>query len=87
MLALFILTTFLAIVYSDNCCVPLQWEAMEGLLTGSVDDEGHAAITYVRSSFISIYVVSPQQVLGYSIFQNIRTVQLLQSIPYLVTPQ
>ncbi|XP_060557202.1 uncharacterized protein LOC132717685 [Ruditapes philippinarum] len=38
---------------SKYCCYPDQWEAVEGLMAGSVDDEGHATITngYVTVSY------------------------------------
>ena len=47
MLKLLILTSFVSLTYGNICCVPRQWEATEGLLTGSIDDEGHTAVTYV----------------------------------------
>ena len=47
MLKLLVLTSFVSLTYGNICCVPRQWEATEGLLTGSIDDEGHTAITFV----------------------------------------
>ena len=34
-------------VHSNICCSPVQYETKEGLLTGSVNDMGDAAATYV----------------------------------------
>lgn len=43
----FVIFASLLVSGSANiCCVPNQFEATQGLLTGSVDDEGHTAVTY-----------------------------------------
>lgn len=41
----------LAYGQSKYCCYPDQWEANEGLISGTSDDKGNAAITTVRSLF------------------------------------
>ncbi|KAL4239889.1 hypothetical protein ACF0H5_000689 [Mactra antiquata] len=43
---LVLLSMLICMVYGGNiCCLPEQWEGMQGFQTGSLDDQGHTAIT------------------------------------------